>query len=137
MEQYYEVIVTYMSVDSEKVRELYLIKAQTCSDAEYKLQEHLLVSDANVLSVKLTPIIEVHRDDMPFLAIGKWYRCKASLITVQDNGKSKRTSYYYAILAETVDAANGVLSKLLFIDNGGIGEWEINTITETKIIAYI
>ena len=138
MKQYYEAVVTYQGADAERVRELYLIKAQTCSDAEYKLHEYLLVSDAKVLSVKVTPISEVNDEaresDESGNAECRWYKCKATLLTVADNGKTRRTPYYYAISATSVEAANTALLNML---DTNISDWEINTITETKIIEYI
>lgn len=142
--KYYETVAKYLDHELNKKRETFLIKAETCSDAEYILMQYLSsFRDLEVISVKLTRVTETHTADTENRYDGdqwKWYMCKVSEITqVETTGimpilKPKKTPYYYACHAESVDAVSLVLENL-FVKS--VGDWEVNSISESKIVELL
>ena len=136
---YYEAVATYIDAELEKKRELFLVEAETCSDAEYIVMQYMAgFAELNVVSVKLTRVVEVHTDKSIVAPYGlidnRWYSCKMSQITINDAGKKKKSAFLWMVCTETTASANVFLENEL---NSTINDWEINSITETKIVEFL
>lgn len=137
---YYEVVATYSDADLDKKRELFLIEAETCSDAEYILLQYMAgFMELNVVSVKLTRVEEVYTDKSEEVyepSDRRWYMCKMSETTFTDAGRKKKTAFYWALNADTTSSANTFLENELNAF-GATYDWEINSISETKIVEFL
>lgn len=132
---YYECHVKYEKTletgTQAKVDEAYLVDAMSFTEAEARIIEEMtpfIVGEFEVSAVKRAKISE-----MFFAENGdKWYRCKVMFITLDEkSGQEKRTASTMYVRASDFQTAVRNLETGM---KGTMCEWEIHTITETKVL---
>lgn len=117
----------------KKVDEAYLIDAMSFTEAESRIIEEMtpyIVGEFEVNAAKKAHISEIFSD-----ASGnadRWYRAKVMFISLDEKtGMEKKTPATMLIQAEDLQEA---VKNLITGMKGTMSEWEIFSITETKII---
>lgn len=135
MAQWIEVKVRYEKVlesgKSVKVTEPYLVDALSCTEAEARVVEELSSSNRgyNVLSVGKTKISEVFSDADD---CDKFYKVKSNFITIDEKTAAEKRAASY-ILVQAHDFADA-LRRFYDGMKGSLSDYEIEAITETKIV---
>lgn len=158
MKKFYESVVKYDKLSDEgeivNVTEQYLLHAVSVTDAEKSLIADIAPSikgECEVISARKSKYIEFVAENHAISMVDaevrkmmnqnsrasdvadKYFAAKVSFITTSDDrkAKQKKTAYYYIIHATSVDAANDTLVEFL---KESLGDWDINSVTETKIV---
>ena len=138
-QRFYEVKVSVRKVmenGMEKaVKELYLLKAYSFTEAETMMIEYIgkYAKEFDVVGIKIANYSE-------FLYHGgdddtTYFRCKVNLITLDEkSGKEKMTPVYYLVDAKDIDSAKENLTTAL---QGTMQDYTVESIAETKIVDYI
>lgn len=135
MTNYYECHVKYEKTlengTQAKVDEAYLVDAMSFTEAEARIIEEMtpfIVGEFEVSAVKRAKI-----SDMFFAVNGdKWYRSKVMFITLDEkSGQEKRSASTMYVQASDFQTAVRNLETGM---KGTMTEWEIHTITETKVL---
>lgn len=135
MTNYYECHVKYEKTletgIQAKVDEAYLVDAMSFTEAEARIIEEMtpfIVGEFEVSAVKRAKISE-----MFFAENGdKWYRCKVMFITLDEKaGQEKKAASTMYVQASDFQSAVKNLENGM---KGTMVDWEIHTISETKII---
>lgn len=135
MTQWFETHVKYEKTMEtgipKKVDETYLVDAMSFTEAENRTIEEMtpfISGEFEVSAAKKARISELFYD-----AVGdKWYRCKVCFITLDEkSGMEKRS--YSNMLVQASDFQSAV-SNLETGMKGTMSDWEIFSITETKIM---
>lgn len=160
MKKFYEAVVKYDRIGTdtnvERVTEQYLLSSVSCTDAEASLikdLESFIKGECEVTSVKVSKYCEfipenqsiclvdgaakrlVNQNSTASDVANKYFAAKISFITVEEKkGKKKKTPYYYITHATSVDAANDTVCEFM---KDSMTDWEINSVTETKIVDVI
>lgn len=135
MNQWFETHVKYEKTletgTQKKVDETYLVDAMSFTEAENRTIEEMtpfISGGFEVSAAKKARISELFYD----AAGDKWYRCKVCFITLDEkNGMEKRS--YANMLVQASDFQTAV-SNLETGMKGTMSDWEIFSITETKIM---
>lgn len=116
---------------TKRVAEPYLIDALTFTEAEQNIIEEVrpyISGDFSVEAVKKTKISEIYRST----AGGDWYQVKVAFITLDDrSGSEKKSSSFYMVQALDFESAYNNFKDAM---KGILGDWEIQSITQTKIL---
>jgi hypothetical protein len=161
MKRFYENVVKYDRIGEtesvERVTEKYLVNAVSCTDAEASLIKDLepfIKGQCDVTSVVLSKYIDFIPENEIISTVDgqvkrtmnqnsnasdeadKYFAAKVSIITIPEgkSKKKKKTPYNYIVHATSVDAANDTVVQFM---KGSLCDWEINGVTETKIIDVI
>ena len=135
MTNYYECHVKYEKTletgTQAKVDEAYLVDAMSFTEAEARIIEEItpfIVGEFEVSAVKRAKISELFYD-----ANGdKWYRCKVMFITLDEKtGQEKKAASMMYVQASDFQTAVKNLENGM---KGTMADWEIHTITETKVL---
>lgn len=134
MAQWIEVKVRYEKMTDSgkavKVTDPYLVDALSCTEAEARVIDEItpFCNDFNVLSVGKTKISEIFWD-----ATGdKFYKVKVNVITIDEKtATEKRSASYILVQASTFANALHNFNEGM---KGTIADYEIEAITETKIV---
>lgn len=140
MTQYFETTVKYEKVMEDgmnkQVKEKYLIKAVSYSDAEYRLTNEMMqyVSDEFEISdIKKAKYEEIFRNQST--DDSKFYSCQLEFITLDEKSgkekKSKRT-----VLVEA-DSLSDALKKLNEGMKGTMADYNAVCVKETNIVDVI
>lgn len=129
---WYETKVKYNNSLQKKVTETYLVAALSFTEAEARTIEFVspYVSEdgeLEVVGLKQTTIKEV----IFSIEGSKWYVCNFVFHLMEDNGKDKQTKYSIMVQANTIDEGKKSAERLML---GSMQDWELKSITETKII---
>lgn len=135
MTNYYECHVKYEKTletgTQAKVDEAYLVDAMSFTEAEARIIEEMtpfIVGEFEVSAVKRAKISELFFDDSG----DKFYRCKVMFITLDEkSGQLKKSASTMYVQAPDFQTAVRNLETGM---NGTMCEWEIHTITETKVL---
>lgn len=135
MTNYYECHVKYEKTletgTQAKVDEAYLVDAMSFTEAENRIIEEMtpfIVGDFEVSAVKRAKISELFIDPEG----DRWYRCKVMFITLDEkSGQEKRNSSTMFVQASDFQSAVKNLETGM---KGTMCDWEIHTITETKVL---
>lgn len=135
MNQWFETHVKYEKTletgIQKKVDETYLVDAMSFTEAENRTIEEMtpfISGEFEVSAAKKARISELFCD----AAGDKWYRCKVCFITLDEkSGMEKRS--YSNMLVQAQDFQTAV-SNLETGMKGTMSDWEIFSITETKIM---
>lgn len=135
MNQWFETHVKYEKTMEtgipKKVDETYLVDAMSSTEAENRTIEEMtpfISGEFEVSAAKKARISELFYD----AAGDKWYRCKVCFITLDEkSGMEKRS--YSNMLVQASDFQTAV-SNLETGMKGTMSDWEIFSITETKIM---
>ena len=160
MNEFYECVVKYDKIGEEgnkvRVTEQYVVDALSCSEAEYRLKEELapfVTGECKVTCVKVSKYKEFIPENADICMVDgeakrianqnstasdvadKLFAAKVSFIVVdENNGKTKKNPYHYIVHSSSVDAANDTVFVHM---KGSMADWEINGVTETKIVDVI
>lgn len=134
MAQWIEVKVRYEKMTESgkavKVTDPYLVDALSCTEAEARVIEEItpFCNDFNVLSVGKTKISEIFWE-----ATGdKFYKVKVNFITIDEKtATEKRSASYIMVQASTFENALHNFNEGM---KGTMADYQIETITETKIV---
>lgn len=129
---WYETKVKYINSLQKKVTETYLVDARSFTEAEARTIEFVspYVSEdgeLEVVGLKQTTIKEV----IFSIEGNKWYVCNFVFHLMEDNGKDKQTKYSIMVQANTIDEGKKSAERLML---GSMQDWELKSITETKIL---
>ena len=133
---WYESKVKYNSLQADgstkRVTETYLVAALSFTEAEVRTIEFVspYVSEdgeLEVVGLKQTNIKEVISNSEG----DKWFACIFVFHLMEDNGKDKQTKYSIMVQANTIDEGKKSAERLML---GSMQDWELKSITETKII---
>lgn len=135
MNQWFETHVKYEKTMEtgiqKKVDETYLVDAMSFTEAENRTIEEMtpfISGEFEVSAAKKARISELFYD----AAGDKWYRCKVCFIALDEkSGMEKRS--YSNMLVQAQDFQTAV-SNLETGMKGTMTDWEIFSITETKIM---
>lgn len=135
MTQWFETHVKYEKTMEtgiqKKVDETYLVDAMSFTEAENRTIEEMtpfISGEFEVSAAKKARISELFYD----AAGDKWYRCKVCFITLDEkSGMEKRS--YSNMLVQASDFQTAV-KNLETGMKGTMSDWEIFSITETKIM---
>lgn len=157
MHNWFEVGVQYDKVLEnglqKKVTELYLIDALSFTEAEARAIEELkpfISGEFTIVSIKRSKYSEIVGANWSINAVDaeakkimnvnssqcseadKWFGCKVEYIFYDDkSGKEKRTSIMHLINANSVNSAHDTLLDYM---KGSVSDYEVTSITETKIM---
>lgn len=116
---------------TKRVAEPYLIDALTFTEAEQNIIKEVkpyISGDFSVEAVKKTKISEIYRS----AAGGDWYQVKVAFITLDErSGAEKKSSSLYMVQALDFESAHNNFKDAM---KGILGDWEIQSITQTKIL---
>lgn len=132
---YFETHVKYeKTLDNgtqKKVDEAYLIDAMSFTEAESRIIEEMtpfIVGEFEVSVAKKARISELFFDENG----DRWYRAKVMFVTLDEkSGAEKRTPSIMLVQAQDFETA---LRNLETGMKGTMCDWEIYSITETKIV---
>ena len=135
MNQWFETHVKYEKTletgIQKKVDETYLVDAMSFTEAENRTIEEMIPfisGEFEVSAAKKARISELFYD----AAGDKWYRCKVCFITLDEKSCMEKRSYSN-MLVQASDFQTAV-SNLETGMKGTMTDWEIFSITETKIM---
>ena len=116
-----------------KATEPYLVDALSCTEAEARITDEVarfVSGECNVLSVNKTRISEVFWNTGD--GADRFYKVKVNFITIDEKtGTEKRTATYILVQASDFTSA---LSRFNEGMRGTIGDYEVEAITETKLV---
>ena len=116
-----------------KIKELYCVNALSFTEAEARTMERLIDCGGEVVEEKIACYKEVL--SRPDEEMGKWYKCKVALITINENtGKPKRTSMYYLVNADSTAGAESVIKDFY---NSSSQDYELASIMETSVLEIV
>ena len=129
---WYESKVKYNNSLQKKVTETYLVDSISFTEAEARTIEFVspYVSEdgeLEVVGLKQTTIKEVLSNSEG----DKWFVCNFVFHLMVDNGKDKQTKYSIMVQANTIDEGKKSAERFML---GSMQDWEMKSITETKII---
>ena len=127
---YFEVKVSYTSLENKKVNESYLVETLTPSDADTKVVKHLEGFYQEQLDVN--SIVKKKYTEL-FLGNGDWlYEVKIDIITLDETkGEEKHTPCKYLVGADSVKEALGVFEQNM---KGTMCDYTITGVNLTKIV---
>jgi len=130
----YEIKLRYEKVDKDgrdkKVSELYVLDAQSFTEAEAKITDQMLPyisGDYEIKNIRKANYAEVHISGNGAF----YYRVKIAMLTMTDSGKIKTTAMFMLIDADDVSHA---YSKAEMLMKGTVSDWKIVSVSETNII---
>lgn len=134
-QNYFETHVKYEKTletgTQKKVDEAYLIDAMSFTEAESRIIEEMtpfIVGEFEVSVAKKARISELFFDENG----DRWYRAKVMFVTLDEkSGVEKRTPSIMLVQAQDFETA---LRNLETGMKGTMCDWEIYSITETKIV---
>lgn len=133
----YEASVSYDKTsengNSVSVKEVFLVQAISYAAAEQKAMGHggeLTMSAFDITAIKRSAVVDVilNREG------SKFYKVAFTYITLDRNGREKKTKNFLYVEARTLDEA-----KELFTDSqkGSMTDFDVVEVKETKITEYI
>lgn len=137
MKNYFEVKITFDKTlengKEKKVSELYLVDAVSFTEAEMKINAFAVLPNFKVKSIRQYNVSEiVNNIDSEYTS---YFKCKLNFISLDEkSGKEKKIAVYMLVDAETLDNAKTLLVEYM---SGGLADYVIEKIEETKIIAVI
>lgn len=116
----------------EKAKELYLIDALSFTEAEARAigeMKPFAEGELRVTAMKIEDIAEIFNsvadnDD-------KWYRVKVHFITVDNEGKQKKTAHIYMIKGKMTEDAMRILHERM---KGTMIDYVIHSVSETQYV---
>lgn len=135
MQNWYECRVKYEKTletgTQKKVTEAYLVDAMSFTEAENRIIEEMtpfISGEFEVSAVKKDRISELFIDPTG----DKWYRCKVMFISLDEkSGVEKKAASTMLVQAGSFQEAIKNLEDGM---KGTMGDWEINTISETTLM---
>ena len=129
---WYESKIKYINSLQKRVTETYLVDSISFTEAEARTIEFVSPyvsedSELEVVGLKQTNIKEVISNSEG----DKWFVCNFVFHLMADNGKDKQTKYSIMVQANTIDEGKKSAERLML---GSMQDWEMKSITETKII---
>ena len=129
---WYESKVKYNNSLQKKVTETYLVDSISFTEAEARTIEFVSPyvsedSELEVVGLKQTNIKEVISNSEG----DKWFVCNFVFHLMADNGKDKQTKYSIMVQANTIDEGKKSAERFMI---GSMQDWEMKSITETKIL---
>ena len=116
---------------TKKVSENYLVDAFTFTDAEERITKEMqpyVSGSCDVQQVRKSRISEL----VPSQSGGKWYRCKMSLISVdEESGTEKRKTEVIMVQAKNVAEAVVNFHEAI---KGNLCDIELTSVSETNIL---
>lgn len=113
----------------KKVSELYLVKAESFTEAEARIIEEMtpfISGEFEVDAVKKNPVSEIFRDN------GIFYIAKVGFIALDEkSGVEKVTTSTMLVEAEDFDGAVKNLKELM---KGTMSDWKVISISESNIL---
>lgn len=113
----------------KKVSELYLVKAESFTEAEARIIEEMtpfIEGEFEVDAVKKNPVAEIFRGE------GIFYCAKVGFITLDEkSGVEKTTTSTMLVQAEDFDGAVKNLKELM---KGTMSDWKVVSISESNIL---
>lgn len=162
MAKYFETGVRYERINEQglsvKVTEQYLVDAMSFTEAEArvtaKVGQYSTSVEFEVMTIKRSQISEIAIDKYGLASkvaadakkltgenkhanadVDRFYKVKVNWIVIDEkSGKEKRTPRYYLVAAGSLDAAHDVIRLYL---HGSIGDYDVATVDESKIIDVI
>ena len=140
MANYFEVKITFDKTlengKEKKVTECYVVNADSFTDAEAKITEHMsayLSVPFEVKSIRKYKIAEIVLGTLDDNEI--FFKCKLNFITLDEkSGLEKKTAVNMLVNAKTLDDAKFDLVEFM---KGTMADYSIEKIEETKIMALI
>ena len=134
MSTWFSVRVVYDKTDNsgkeKRVKELYLVDAVNCSEAETRTIGELkpyVSGEIYVSSVKMEGISEIFNQE---IEEGEWYKVKVAFVTLDEkSGKEKRTYSNILVFAVNSDDAAKRFHRGM---KGTLSDYKIHTIAETE-----
>ena len=119
----------------KKVSEEFLVDAMSFTETEKRMMksasEILDTRDIDITAIAIESITDILGEDDE---CEKWYKAIVALMVEDDSGKVKATPQnIYVNADDTTDADSKVRDHM----NGTMVDWEIKSITETKVKAVI
>ena len=134
--RFFEVGVSYIDAIEKKHKETFIVKAISFAEAEDKAYldfKDYVVSDVEVLSVKISNVSEVILDENDEKE--KYYKVKYSVIVLDEkSAKEKRIPHYLLFNASSIDEAREMYKRE---SAGWVSDIILESITETKITSYL
>lgn len=114
----------------EKAKELYLIDALSFTEAEARAigeMEPFAEDELRVTAMKIEDIAEIFNSENE--GADKWYRIKVHFITVDNEGKQKKTAHIYLVKGAMTEDAMKILHERM---KGTLIDYVIHSVTETQ-----
>lgn len=138
MSTWFECKVRYQKIDEggkeKTANEPYLIDAVSFTDAEARINKEIepyITGEFSVTNIKIANYSEIIPDD----AGDRWFKCKVSFITIdEEKGKERKTNTYMLVQANNVkEAYENVVESM----NGMTSDYSIPSVTESPIMDVI
>lgn len=138
MNTYFECTVKFEKTAEEgkivKVSEKYLVDALSFTEAESRITDEMkpfVSGEFNVSAIKRYKVNELFWNEKA----DKWFRAKTNFITLdEEKGVERKTAAFMLIQANDIkDAREGLVEGM----KGTMADYEIESITETKIIEVL
>lgn len=134
--KWYEVRVVYERTiengQTAKVKEDYMVAAETVTDAERRTVEKLsneIKGEFEVDTIKKRKIAEIGYSEC---GVKTWYKAKVNFITLDEKtGSEKKTGSTMLILAADLRDALFNLNRMMF---GTASDWVAESVAETSIV---
>lgn len=138
MSTWFECKVRYQKIDEggkeKTANEPYLIDAVSFTDAEARINKEMepyISGEFSVTNIKIANYSEIIPDD----AGDRWFKCKVSFITIdEEKGKERKVNSYMLVQANHVkEAYENVVESM----SGMTSDYSIPSITESPIMDVI
>ncbi|MEI6865543.1 DUF4494 domain-containing protein [Flavicella sp.] len=132
---WYEVKVKYSRIDEDDrvktFNQPYLFDAMSFTEAEARATEGMkqyISTEFKITNIKVANLAEI----CPNEAGDRWFKCKLSCITLdEEKGSERKANSYILVQANSVDDAYDVLAKSL---SDTISNFEIPSVVESPVL---
>lgn len=117
-----------------KVKDTYCVETASFTECEALATKAAYadnLQDFDVIAEKRAAFHDIAAPDQP---AAKWFLVKADIVTVNDNGKQQVIKYPFLVGADNISHARTLAVQSI---GGTIADYEIRSITETKIVEVI
>ncbi len=130
----FECTVRYRNTQNKRKREVYMLDALSCAEAEARIIKELQTygaTDIAVISLKVAQVNDVVNGQSE-AEDQQWYRVKISLITINERtGEKKKAPFYVLIHDDSIDACKQDAANFM---HGTLSDWKLSSVAETKIV---
>ena len=135
MNNWYEVKIKYQKLNDQGVEkpvsEVYLFDAISFTEAESRINleiGQMVSGDFFIMNIKRSNLTEIFPDETG----DRWFKCKVSLITIDESsGKEKKSNMYALVQANDVREAYDNLQNQM---RGTQSDYEVPAVSESPIL---
>lgn len=135
MNNWYEVKIKYQKLNNQGVEkpvsDMYLFDAVSFTEAESRINleiGQMVSGDFFIMNIKRSNLTEIFPDETG----DRWFKCKVSLITIDESsGKEKKSNMYALVQANDVREAYDNLQNHM---RGTQSDYEVPAVSESPIL---